>query len=118
MAQGLPDHQGAVAGAGGGGVAVDVVAAVGVDLAELGGGLPWRPVAAGLLAPGQFVFRAADADEDDVEAVEHGETVQQAPRLTEDVIDDDVVARPGHAGDGAVEASPGPGQDRAEFVRI
>ena len=71
LVKGLLDRQGAVAGTGGGGVALDVVAAVGVDLPELGGCLPGLPVAARFLPPCQFLFRAADTHEDDVESVEH-----------------------------------------------
>jgi len=117
LVKGLLDRQGAVAGTGGGGVALDVVAAVGVDLPELGGCLPGLPVAVRFLPPCQFLFRAADTHEDDVESVEHGEAVQQALPLAEDVVDDEVVADLCHAGDRAVEAGPGPGQDSGEFVR-
>ena len=105
LVKGLLDRQGAVAGTGGGGVALDVVAAVGVDLPELGGCLPGLPVAARFLPPCQFLFRAADTHEDDVESVEHGEAVQQALPLAEDVVDDEVVADLCHAGDRAVEAA-------------
>jgi hypothetical protein len=46
----------------------------------------------------------------------HGQAVQQAPLLAEDVVDDEIVAGLRHARDRAVEAGPGPGQDVREFV--
>lgn len=99
-----------------GGVAFDVVGAVGVDLPELGGCLSGLPVAACPFPAGQFLFRAVDADEDDVQAVEDGEAVQQPPLLAEDVVDDEVVACLGHARDCAVEAYAGPGQCGGQVV--
>lgn len=44
-----------------------------------------------------------DADEDNIIIGHHGQAVEQAPLLAEDIIDNDVVARLSHASHRAVE---------------
>jgi hypothetical protein len=86
-------------------------------LPVLGSRLARRTVAAGAFTPLKLWRGAADADENDIKAGQHGQAVQQAPLLAQDMVGHDVVACLGHAGHRPVKPCPGPGEHGAELGR-
>src|SRR6478735_8144360 len=107
VAEVLPDPLGALARAHDTGVDLEVVVAVRVDLVELARRLADGPVAAGGLTGHRLLQRAPDTDEDHALGVQQVEAVREPPGEAQHVVDDDVVARSRHAGDGPVEAHGG-----------
>lgn len=84
---------------------------MGVDRFDLAGRGACGAITALSFAVLQFVEGAVDTDENDVDAAHNGQAVSQTPRLTEDVVHDDVVARQGHSGNGSMESGSGSSQD-------
>jgi hypothetical protein len=113
-----PDRERAFAWTAGAGVALEVVKPVLVHEWQLCGCLAGDAVTAGFFAPFQLVWRAVNANEDDVQAFPHVQAVLQPPRLAQHVVDHDVVARLSHSGHRSVEPRPRAAQNVSELGSV
>lgn len=99
------------------GIALQVITAMRMDGLELVGCVSRNPIATGALSSTQLRERTVNPDEEHHIRLEQPEAVAKAPRLTEDVIHDDVVSGLCHSGDCAMETSACPGKDSLHVGR-